>query len=449
MSEEVTPNISRELVAPGIYRYTSTKPRIGWTKDKRSGKWTCFGIDLMIPLGVRDANGRQKRKRHRQKPIETKDAAEKILARLKLAEQEQLYDVVLSARGSVTLEELFDKVIPTLESANERNRALRVKQHFLEILPKYYLVTEVDEADTFKYCEKRRKEGARPGTQLREITTFSAILHKAPLFFKKELKNFKCPKIFRPDDSGYARERVWTAEEREKLLKYLLSTEKYYLTGKRGLHRETQANYVARRRTGLIIYLALMTSLRHGDVCKVKKSWWDKKADMLKVKHGKTENFTVYTPVPETIREILTEAERLLPDSEYFFSAQGKIHNNAYGILKRVCGKDILDLPYGKDMIDGFVIHDARKTTITTLQQNQVDSRTTQSVSGHKRPQMVNYYTVAGTDARQRAAEIIERELSLNGKNGKGRITVHELYELVRTGAITEEEFAEKLKSVR
>ena len=97
----------------------------------------------MLPLGIRDKNGNPKRKRHREKPIASKEAAEIILANLKLRQFEKKYYVVLTRKSETTLEQLFNLVIQIIEVANEKNRALRVKKHLLAILLPYYLFTAV------------------------------------------------------------------------------------------------------------------------------------------------------------------------------------------------------------------------------------------------------------------------------------------------------------------
>ncbi len=138
-AQKITEAISRELVAPVVYRCTPSAAKIGWTKDKRNNLYFCYGIDVLHPLGIRDKNGNPKRKRHREKPIALKEAAEIILVNLKLRRFEKKYYVVLTRKSETTLEQLFNLVIPIIEGANEKNRALRVKKHLLEILPPYYL----------------------------------------------------------------------------------------------------------------------------------------------------------------------------------------------------------------------------------------------------------------------------------------------------------------------
>lgn len=196
----------------------------------------------------------------------------------------------------------------------------------------------------------------------------------------------------------------------------------------------------------MTLYFSLMTSLRHGDVCKVKKVWWDRSANRLQVKHAKTETFTIYQPVPETIQWILSEGEKLHPDSEYFFSATGKIHNKTYSTLKRICSPEHLNLPYGRYIADGFTIHDLRHTTTTVLGQNRIDADTTKGITGHKTIKRVSEYTHSSSKSRAETLEVIERELSfIQNKPKTVKIIPEEIFEMVKNGEISREEFARLL----
>lgn len=84
----------------------------------------------------------------------------------------------------MTVDELFELIIPTISVSIEKNRTLLVQKHLKELLPPNYLITEFSKSDTFNYAEKRRKEGACNSTALREITTLSSFLDKAPLYSK-------------------------------------------------------------------------------------------------------------------------------------------------------------------------------------------------------------------------------------------------------------------------
>lgn len=153
--------------------------------------------------------------------------------------------------------------------------------------------------------------------------------------------------------------------------------------------------------------------------------------------------------MPPTVRWILSEAEKLLPNSEYFFSEQGQIHGKTYQILKRVCSE--LNIPYGKYTADGYVINDLRHTITTTLQQNRIDAASVQTITGHRRVEMVGHYTHASNESRKAAVEVIERKLSLNQKySGKSEKdfpldVIKDLFEKIKSGEVLPEEFARLL----
>lgn len=472
--QEITKYITRELVQPGIYKYISTTPQIGWTVDRRSGKWTCYGIDIMISASgaaARGDNGKKKRRRHREKPISSRESAEKVLARIKLAQTEKKYEINLGGRAEsrdVTLKDAFEKIVPTIEDVSERRRAERITNVALEFFPPYYNVEELTFADTFGLAEHRRNSDVgiiihnknsgisgqhiKPSTVRREMTTFSSVLKKIPLYFK-ELKDWKPPQVYRPKVPKTGREVILVKDDRKRLIEYLLSPQ-------RG--SEAERYFFARRRTGLLIYFLLMTSLRHGDGCKVLKSWHDQNADRLKVRHGKTETFTIYQPVPDTIKWILKEARELNPNSEYFFSRAGKIHGKTYKILRDAC--TALGINYGSAVADGFIPHVLRHTVTTTLQQNRIDTKTAQGITGHRNLQTVTHYTHASDESRRAAIIVMERELSIDGIGGKaadaaGGVTaaaaaaaeasdwkdVRRLYFAIKNGEIDEAKFKQIL----
>lgn len=138
----------------------------------------------------------------------------------------------------------------------------------------------------------------------------------------------------------------------------------------------------------------------------------------------------------------LSEAAKLYPQGDFFFSAEGKKHNRIYNTLRAAC--KALNISYGANVANGFVIHDARHTFVTVLEHGGIDSSTTRSFSGHSKDTMLKRYAHATIDSRSRA---IEREIGVITNCIEDNETrLRRIYKQVKNGKLTFPQFKKSLE---
>lgn len=372
---------------------TLGKKKSGWRFDKKRELFVTFAVDTTFD-GTR----------HVKRGFLTERAAQDYIDQLKVQERLKRIGVVSLVKYP-TVKKLFDTHYSKLEAKKARTTAHRVFDKFCATLPSK-TKTKLDELKRkhFKdYIETRIGEGIKAESANREMTIISAAIHKAGDYFA-ELENWRVPKIYRPPISETERNRIITKDERSKLIEFLLADKK---------SATREKDFLARKRTGLFLYFGLLTGLRHGEICALRKTDFDRSTRRLKATRFKTKRKgvaeTVFEPLTDTQMWVLTEAETLYPNGEFFFSAKGKPHNKIYTILKNACQK--LKISYGKNTPGGFVIHDTRHSFVSSLIEGGVDIATAKSLSGHTTGNMLMRYAHSTPFSRAKAMEIIEREV--------------------------------------
>lgn len=368
-----------------IKKITSERQKRGWRFD--GTLYYTYRIDYYL-------NG----KRLRESGFPTKKNAETYLDALKMKYKYNKRGLTSPVSTNRTVVEIFETHLNKIENARAQKTALRIYQKFLSLLSVSTL-NELRRKHFKDYCDTRIADGVKPETANREMTYISTALYKAGDYFA-ELEDWQVPKIYRPPVIDEGRNRVITADERTRLLGLLLDEKP---------PDESTKAFRARRRTGLTFYFALLTGLRHGEICALKKN--DLRENTLTAERFKTKRTgigrTVFEPLTETQIWVLTEAGKLYPESEYFFSRHGKPHYKIYSILKEVCKK--LKIPYGAKTVGGLVFHDTRHTFITILDQAMIDSSTTRAFSGHTRDAMMRRYSHATMESKTKAMRVIEK----------------------------------------
>lgn len=404
------------------------KKKAGWRWDKKRELFVTFQVDTTF-AGTR----------HVRRGFLTERKAQDYIDQLKI--QQRLKEIgVVELIKYPTVKKLFDVHCPKIESEKARVTARRVFDKFLTLVPKNIRLDELKRKHFKDYVDVRLSEGVKAETAHREITDVSSALHKAGDYFEN-LENWNVPGklIYRPSVSDEGRDRVISRDERTSLIQYLLRERK----------SESQTNYNARRRTGLIFYFGLLTGLRHGEISALSKLNFDPALRRLKAARFKTRHsgvrWTIFEPLTDTQIWILTEASELYPDGEFFFSERGRPHNKFYEIMKAACKK--LKIDYGKNNPNGFVMHDTRHTFVTVLEHGAVDSSTTRSFSGHSKDAMMKRYAHATPDSRARAMQIVERELGDSDGSRSLEEKLEIIFNSVKTGTLTFEQFKTSLES--
>jgi integrase len=339
--------------------------------------------------------------------------------------------ILLATKNSPLVSELFELRESGLDSTpispQEQARMSRVFRTFLEILGPGARLVDITKSHYRKFAEKRIEEGVLPATANREITVIAATVKKASDYFP-EIRNFQPAPVFRPKFSKRKRDHFITNEIRDRLLAYLSRPRDA---------GELEKDFRARVRAGLILKFALLTGLRHGEICLLRKSWLDRSRRMLRVERPKVDQSGEIVLSPLALEVLELASRDLYPGGEFFFSRFGRPHHGFYRLMKEVC--EDLKIPYGRKTIDGFVLHDARHTFITSLASSGFDVSTISSFSGHSDAHMVANYTHASRDSRERASEHIAR---MFGGNGDREKELREIFERVKKGELDFEKFS-------
>lgn len=402
-----------------ITKVFSERPRTGWKFDARQGKYFSFKIDVYF-------GGR----RIREKGFQTRREAEAVIAKLKLLEKEEKFDLP-NSKTSPPLALLFEKRIADAAERSKKELTTRVLNYFLAMLPEGIRVSEVTVSHLQEFVARRRVEKTKRGTIVkiqtvdRELTVIAAALHSAAAYFP-ELEDWVPPRIPHPKISRARRERVITDAEKEKILHWLLSDrrdgEKFHAVA-------------ARHRVGQIFLTAMMTGMRHSEIMRLRWSDYDEKAKSLRVHRSKTDSISHISPLPESVREIFRARRNVDERGEFIFTRSGATPPNFYRILKDACAAR--GISYGRFTPGGIILHDARHTFTTRLQQAGVDLATIQSFTGHSDKELVLRYSHARPESRRRAMRAIETEPEKFDSE-----ELKKVFEAVKNGEMNFKEFA-------
>lgn len=408
------------------------KTKTGWFWDRRRELFVTYQVDTQF-------NG----ERHIRRGFRSEKEAKDYIEQLKTQERLKQIGVVQIIKFP-KVKDLFECHRATLLERKQQTVFDRVTNKFISLLNNPNLTLDELRRKHFKdFSDTRIKEGIKAESANREITELSAAIHSAGDYFEN-LENWSVPRnlIYRPSFESTERDRVITLDERQRLIEYLLNDKK---------QSEREKDFIARRRAGLVLFFGLLTGLRHGEISALQKKEFDRDRRRLRAERFKTRKsgvrWTVFEPLSDTQLWVLAEADKLYPTGDYFFSATGKKHNKIYTTIRTACER--LEISYGKNAADGFVIHDARHTFVTVLEHGGIDSSTTRSFSGHSKDSMLKRYAHATVDSRARAMQTIEREIGINILNGNGTASAElkRIYEQVRAGKMTFAEFRKSLEN--
>lgn len=398
-----------EMAVKKIEKDALEKFKPGWRKDRRTGRWVTYELDYYDPeTGIR--------KRKRGFPTEA-DALEFERKATTSAELRRI-GVVQGPHDLPDLRAVLEKAVGDFATKRERVRASRVLRTFVKMLPEGFSVGDVRTRHYKMFADLRLSEKVSAETVNREITVIRSSLRKAHFNFPS-LEDWTPPKGYNcPASQRQKLQREISEEEEKKILKELRR--------KRNA-RETDAAYDARIRTACIFEFALMTGLRHGEICQIKTA--DVKKNELSVFRSKTKVWTTF-PLTDRMKEMIGESSEL-SQSEFVFSSKGKPQGKTDDILRKACAA--AGLTYGRK--SGLVLHSARHTFITRLLRAGVDIATIQSFSSHTDKAMVMKYSHASEASRRRALGILGKET---------RPDLEEIWRKVRSGRMSLKTFLKK-----
>lgn len=390
------------------------RPRIHLRLDKRSGRYYSWSFDF-----------RFEQKRYRKSGFASRSEAE--AAENALRSRLLKKSVGLDVRGRVpTVRELMDERIKAARGKKARQTVRRAWSSLLDVIPAGYLLTELSASDIYRMQDRlEQARSARglpfsPHTIDRRLTEISAGLRAAHRYFP-DMEEFQPPRVPRPRLPDTRRERVIGPEEFARLLEFLYS------------------GSAARQLVGHQLEFAALTSSRRKEVVKLKWSDYFPDQDLLKITRWKTlrsggRSVTNFSPLPERVREILTE-RRDLSEGEYIFSRRGENSQSYLSILKRACSE--LEIPYGRFTSGGLIFHDTRHTFVTNILKAGADIETARELAGLSR-EMILKYAHSSAEQKKRAIRRLEGR--------ERREEVKTIYEMVRAGKMDFETFWLKIR---
>lgn len=394
--------------------------------SKKLKRWL-WGLDIRVSDG---AGGK---KRIRTTEFATRDEAEQALANIRRQEREGKYGLApLVSRP--TLHDLIDKRLPMIAMDEERRRARRILYTWLALLdPKVKLGTtrgethkpvgdyrspiKVDEIKTATvrvYVDRRLSDGRPPITINREVTTIAATLNQAGEIFP-ELEQWKKPKMPRLKVPKSRREKLITTDEYTRIVAYLRRPpdELDEIDGRR---QNRENAYQCRLRVAQIFEFAMMSGARHGEIVALK--WMDISWEREKILIYQTKTKD-HKEIPLTRPLAALLDERKPEKGVYVFTKTGKIFPKFYKVLKATC--ENLNIPYGKKIENGLVLHAARHTVTTHLVEAGLDFDTIGSITGHKAKELIAHYSHKHPGSVARAAAALE-EMAQRRDDGQGLV---------------------------
>jgi integrase len=370
-----------------IRKFYSKREKKHWKYDARKKLYWSHGFDIRLASG----------QRLREAGFMTEADAAAAIGRIRSAEKDKKYGFIPES-AKPKLADLIARRLDSIRNPRERSRSTRILGDLASVLPPGVKVTELTTAHLQLFVDKRFRDGLLPQSVSRELNSVAAALNSARRLYP-QLDQWAPPAIPRPKHSKGRRERIFTDDERRRLLEYLFAP-------RRDGERPYQA--AARRRVGLKVQFSLLTGMRHGEMNKVRKEHVDWDGGRLKILGTKTQNVsnpTRYINLTKTTAAILREFVEA-SKTDYVFSKGGNTGSKFYRIFTAAC--EACRIPYGRKTPGGLVLHDARHTATTRMLQANVDLATIQSVTGHSDKTMVLYYSHATPETSARAADVLE-----------------------------------------
>lgn len=406
------------------------KKKSGWRFDKKRELWVTFAVDTTFDGA-----------RHVRRGFLTSKAAEDYLKQLKIQERLKQIGVVSLVKYPKVCD-LFQTRLKDIENKSEKGRAERVFKKFLSLVSRDATIEKITKNDYKRFADLRlaelnkkhsdasRLEGHKK-TVNREINPIAKAFSSVKDYYN--LPKWTRPDVFKFPVSRTGRTRLIEPAEYNLLLDYFL--------GAKTKELKPEA-YKARRRTGLVLQMALMTGLRHGEICAMEKRKLNRQRREIDVYRFKTKRWKIYSPLTDTMLHLFDEGARLYPDGDYFFSERGLLQAGFYTQMEKVCSS--LGIVYGKFKSGGFILHDARHTFSTILHQNLIDDKT--SIEFTDNPTAISLYQHSTNESKKRAMQIIEKQFGSEAHKPDEK-KLKRLFDDVRNNRVKYADFRKTLES--
>jgi integrase len=355
----------------------------------------------------------------------TKAEAESFAAQIKSKKTYAAAGIAQTDNGhEPTVSQLFEARMQELDSHRTRIRCERIYGCFESLLDYDIGITAVGKAHFRAYIRTRELDGVKPETINREINELSSAFNRASLIFPQMQEDFEAP-VVRPKVSRGKRSRREITHDEAAAIVATLSV--------RQRVRERPERVAARPVVARMFELAWMLGLRIGEIEKLLKSDYDRKRRKLTVVRWKTDTVSVLPELPDRVVTILDESIKD-SSSDRIFDLKCSRHT-VEDLVREAC--EVNGIRYGRNERHGVTFHSNRHSFTSRLVR-VTDIATAASFTGHASKEMVDYYSHASEEERGKAM----RRLYGN----KPSLPLAEIYEKVRTGAMSAEEFIDIFK---
>lgn len=384
-----------------------SKQAKGTRYDPKRGCYVGYRVDVHI-------GGR----RIRRGGFETKKEARHFIERLRAAERDKKAGLPVTLSDDAPyLSQLFDKRYDRIESHDERLRAKRVFDTFLEVngnMP----VPELRRYHFQNYIDSRKD--VKPETVNREMTVLSAALKQARDLFP-ELDAVELPRVVRPKFRRTPpKSRTISESEMKKIVEGIRKA--------RPLQREYPQRRRAREPFARMFELCWLLGLRKQEAMQLKRA--DLKGRSLRVKRTKTNTVDILPHVPDRVVELLDTGH-----DPIFAPLKTVSKNTLESILEAACR--YAGLEYGRDKEDGITFHRTRHSFISRLVK-VTDIATAREYAGHSNAVMTAHYSHASDESKRLAMQRLY-----------GDDPLKELFEQVRSGEMEYNEFVDALGAIK
>jgi len=148
----------------------------------------------------------------------------------------------------------------------------------------------------------------------------------------------------------------------------------------------------------------MLTAARHGEIVKLKWSDIDWERGKILIFQRKTGDYKEVPLIP-SLAALLEE--RKPAKWRFVFTKGGNIYPKFYRILREAC--EALEIPYGRDLEDGLILHSARHTVTTRLVEAGLDYDTIGLITGHRAKELIAHYSHKHPGSVARAAAALEQ----------------------------------------
>lgn len=369
--------------------------------DLKRKKWVSYRIDVVV-------GGKRYRNR-----FPKKSDAEEFISQIREDAKLQKAGIRKRTNTRIRISQLFETYHNTIKNRAGKIRATRVFRIFKDVLGHDALVTDISRSHFNEYI--RFRSDVKTTTINRELTVVISALKAAPDLFPDELAGYEPSTKRPPRPKSKPFKKVITEAEKDLIVSAIKNGR---------LKREHPERSFSRKGFADMFEVAWMLGLRFAEVRHLKRSDYSDLTGILTVKRPKTGTITEMKFLPDRVLEIIRKKK----SDEPLFDIKCSQHT-LEAIFRDACLAS--GLKYGRQ--HGLTFHSTRHSFTTRLV-GVTDIATAASYTGHSDKEMVAYYSHATEESQKAAMEALY-----------GGIDLKEIYEKVRSGTMSFDEFRARL----